>query len=82
MYYLKFKSSCVFHGDRVAGETLSFDVPPPDASIVVGAGLAEWADYAEESTETAKSADLDIETDIEPTEPETPAKTARKKKRK
>ena len=80
--FLKFKKPCVFHGDRVAGEMLSFDVPPPDASIVVGAGFAEWIEYAEETTETAKCADLDVETDIETPEPETPVKTARKKKRK
>ena len=38
---LKIKSSCVFHGDRAAGEILVFDTLPPDAAIVVGAGLAE-----------------------------------------
>ena len=38
---LKIKSSCVFHGDRAEGEILEFDTLPPDAAIVIGAGLAE-----------------------------------------
>lgn len=38
---IRFKSSCVFHGDRAAGEIVDFAALPPDAAIVVGAGLAE-----------------------------------------
>lgn len=38
---LKIKSSCVFHGDRAEGEIMEFATLPPDAAIVVGAGLAE-----------------------------------------
>lgn len=42
--FLKFKKTCVFHGDRSAGEIVEFDVPPRDVSIVIGAGLAEYVD--------------------------------------
>ena len=46
--FLKFKKTCVFHGDRSVGEIVEFDVPPRDVSIVIGAGLAEYVDVPEE----------------------------------
>ena len=54
MRKLRITRACVFSGgDRAAGEVLSFDVPPPDAAIVVGAGLAEWIKPEDEESREA-----------------------------
>ena len=87
---LKIKSSCVFNGDRAEGEILEFDTLPPDAAIVVGAGLAEILTDEPENEpepETAELPPLDVleSTDVASaeTEPEEkPAKRTAKRKRK
>lgn len=88
---LKIKSSCVFHGDRAEGEILEFDTLPPDAAIVVGAGLAEiLTDEPEDEPEqpdalppldALEQQDADsAEVEAEP-EPVKPAKRSAKRKR-
>ena len=88
---LKIKSSCVFHGDRAAGEIMEFDALPPDAAIVVGAGLAEiLTDEPEDEPEQPASLPpLDVleqqdadsaEVEAEP-EPAKPSKRSAKRKR-
>ena len=88
---LKIKSSCVFHGDRAEGEILEFDALPPDAAIVVGAGLAEiLTDEPEDEPEqpdamppldALEQQDADsAEVEAEP-EPVKPAKRSAKRKR-
>ena len=88
---LKIKSSCVFHGDRAEGEILEFDTLPPDAAIVVGAGLAEiLTDKPEDEPEqpdalppldALEQQDADsAEVEAEP-EPVKPAKRSAKRKR-
>ena len=88
---LKIKSSCVFHGDRAEGEILEFDTLPPDAAIVIGAGLAEiLTDEPEDEPETPDALPpLDVleqqdadsaEVEAEP-EPVKPAKRSAKRKR-
>lgn len=87
---LKFKHGCVFHGDRKPGEIIDFSTIPPDAAIVIGAGLAEiLTDEPENETEpeTAELPPLDVleSTDAASaeTEPEEkPAKRTAKRKRK
>ena len=84
---IRFKSSCVFHGDRAAGEIVDFAALPPDACIVVGAGLAEiLEDESEQPEEPAPERSLDAlentdaasaETEDEP-EPEPAAKPAKR----
>ena len=91
---LKIKSSCVFHGDRFAGEILDFATLPPDAAIVLGAGLAEILTDEPEEPEPeqpdalppldvleqhdADSADVLPEDEIPPAKP---AKRSAKRKR-
>lgn len=91
---IRFKSSCVFHGDRAAGEIADFAMLPPDATIVVGAGLAEiLTDEPDESEpeqpaalppldaleqQDADSADVLPEDEIPPVKP---AKHSAKRKR-
>ena len=89
---LKIKSSCVFHGDRAAGEILEFDTLPPDAAIVIGAGLAEiLTDEPDEPEpeqpdalpplDALEQQDADsAEVEAEP-EPVKPAKRSAKRKR-
>lgn len=55
--FLKFKKTCVFHGDRSAGEIVEFDVPPRDVSIVIGAGLAEYVDGPEDASTSESEAE-------------------------
>ena len=88
---LKIKSSCVFHGDRAEGEIMEFATLPPDAAIVIGAGLAEiLTDEPEDEPEQPASLppldaleqhDADsAEVEAEP-EPVKPAKRSAKRKR-
>ena len=89
---LKIKSSCVFHGDRAEGEILEFDTLPPDAAIVVGAGLAEILTdepYEPEPEQLDALPPLDVleqqdadsaEVEAEP-EPVKPSKRSAKRKR-
>lgn len=88
---LKIKSSCVFHGDRAEGEILEFATLPPDAAIVIGAGLAEiLTDEPEDEPEQPDALPpLDVleqqdsdsaEVEAEP-EPVKPAKRSAKRKR-
>ena len=87
---LKFKYSCVYHGDRKPGEIVDFATVPPDAAIVIGAGLAEILTDEPENEpepETAELPPLDVleSTDAASaeTEPEEkPAKRTAKRKRK
>ena len=88
---LKFKQSCVFHGDRKPGEIVDFATVPPDVAIVVGAGLAEFMTDTEPENEpepeTTELPPLDVleSTDAASaeTEPEEkPAKRTAKRKRK
>ena len=84
---IRFKSSCVFHGDRAAGEIADFAALPPDACIVVGAGLAEiLEDEPEQPEQPAPEPGMDAlenmdaasaETEDEP-EPEPAAKPAKR----
>lgn len=83
---IRFKSSCVFHGDRSAGEIADFAALPPDASIVIGAGLAEiledepedLAKMHEEPPEMPREALEGHDSDDEPSAHSTPAKTLAK----
>ena len=90
---LKIKSSCVFHGDRAEGEIMEFATLPPDAAIVIGAGLAEiLTDEPEDEPEQpaslppldvleqqdADSADVLPEDEMPPAKP---AKRSAKRKR-
>ena len=91
---IRFKSSCVFHGDRSAGEIADFDALPPDACIVVGAGMAEILEDEPEEPEQeqpdalppldaleqqdADSADVLPEDEMPPAKP---AKRSAKRKR-
>ena len=59
--FLKFKKSCVFHGDRSAGEIVEFDVPPRDVSIVIGAGLAEYVNGPEEPASASREASASVD---------------------
>ena len=80
--FLKFKKTCVFHGDRSAGEIVEFDVPPRDVSIVIGAGLAEYVDGPHETPETPQKSTKAEYPTIESGEPKTSVKNARKSKKK
>lgn len=87
---LKFKQSCVFHGDRTAGEIVDFAALPPDARIVIGAGLAEiLTEDAEPETheppemprEALEGADADDGPAEETTAEKAPAKRAKRKRK-
>ena len=87
---LRFLKSCVFAGaDRKPGEIIDA-APSPDASIVTGAGQAEWvkeepfgnSEQLPEATETPAPCEKTPDTDGNASEPKTPAKTARKAKKK
>ena len=83
---IRFKSSCVFHGDRAAGEIVEFAALPPDAAIVIGAGMAEILEdepeeprgMHEEPQEMPREALEGHDSDDEPSEHSTPAKTPAK----
>lgn len=83
---IRFKSSCVFHGDRAEGEIADFAALPPDAAIVIGAGLAEIledepedsAKMHEEPPEMPREALEGHDSDNEPSEHSIPAKTPAK----
>ena len=79
---LRFLKSCVFAGrDRKPGEIIDA-VPSPSASIVTGAGEAEWVEDAPKATETPVPCEKTPDTDENVSEPKTTAKTARKAKKK
>ena len=87
---LKIKSSCVFHGDRAAGEIADFAALPPDACIVVGAGLAEILEDEPEqpapepgmdALENTDEASAETEDEPEPEPAAKPAKRSAKRKR-
>ena len=83
---IRSKSSCVFHGDRAAGEIADFAALPPDACIVVGAGMAEIledepedsAKMHEEPPEMPREALEGHDADDEPSEHSSPVKTSAK----
>ena len=90
---IRFKSSCVFHGDRAAGEIADFAAVPSDACIVVGAGMAEILEDEPEDSEkmheeppempreALEGHDSDDETSEHSTPAKTPAKRSAKRKR-
>lgn len=79
---IRFKSSCVFHGDRTAGEIADFAALPPDACIVVGAGLAEiLEDEPEEMPRDVLEGHDSEESEAEPEPAAKPAKHSAKRKR-
>lgn len=79
---IRFKSSCVFHGDRAAGEIADFAALPPDACIVVGAGLAEiLEDEPEEMPRDVLEGHDSEESEAEPEQQAKPAKHSAKRKR-
>lgn len=79
---LRFLTSCVFDGsDRKPGEIVDA-APSPAASIVIGAGQAEWAEDDTETPETPVPREKTPDTDKDASEPKPPAKNARKAKKK
>ena len=87
---LRFLKSCVFAGaDRKPGEIIDA-APSPSASIVTGAGQAEWlkdepfgdSEQSPEPPETPVQREKTPDTDGNASEQKTPAKTARKAKKK
>ena len=65
-----------------AGETYpAVDIPESDLHIIIGAGYAERFTPETKTPETPVETPEDVETDKETSEPATPAKKARKRKK-